>query len=61
MKNTKTILSKFNEKINVDKKYKSTELINLLSNIYDLHNKKTKLTHELPLLIRKNDIKKKWY
>ena len=38
MKNTKTILSKFNEKINVDKKYKSTELINLLSNIYDLHN-----------------------
>ena len=36
MKNTKTILSKFNEKVNLDKKYKSTELITLLSNICDV-------------------------
>lgn len=53
MKNTKTILSKFNEKVNLDKKYKSTELITLLSNICDVHIKQIKLTREVPLLIRK--------
>ena len=58
MKNTKTIIAKFIANVDLDKKYKSSELISLLSNIYDLHNNKTKLTHELPLLIRKNDIKK---
>jgi hypothetical protein len=59
MKNTKTIIAKFTANIDVDKKYKSSELISILSNIYDLHSKKSKLTHEVPLLLRKNDIKKK--
>lgn len=59
MKNTKTILTKFTANVDLDKKYKSSELIAILSNIYDIHNKKGKLTHELPLLVRKNDIKKK--
>lgn len=59
MKNTKTIISKFNEKVNLDKKYNVTQLTTLLSNICDLHIKQIKLTREVPLLIRKNDIKKK--
>lgn len=59
MKNTKTIITKFNAIIDVDKKYKINDLIILLSNIYDKNNKINKLTHEIPLLVRKNDIKKK--
>lgn len=59
MKKTKAIITKFTANVDLDKKYKSSELISLLSNIYDLHSKKSKLTHEVPLLLRKNDIKKK--
>ena len=59
MKKTKAIITKFTANIDLDKKYKSSELISLLSNIYDSHCKKSKLTHEEPLLLRKNYIKKK--
>ena len=60
MKNhTEIVITKFNSDVNLTKKYNITQLINLLSKIYDNNKKKYKLTHELPLLLRKNDIKKK--
>ena len=57
--NTEIVITKFNNNVNITKKYNVTQLINLLSKIYENNTKKIKLTHEIPLLLRKNDIKKK--
>lgn len=57
--NTEIVITKFNTNVDVTKKYNAIQLINLLSKIYENNTKKIKLTHEIPLLFRKNDIKKK--
>tara|TARA_B110000003_G_C16654030_1_gene535585 strand:+ start:4920 stop:5102 length:183 start_codon:yes stop_codon:yes gene_type:complete len=57
--NTEIVITKFNTNVDVSKKYNVTQLINLLSKIYENNIKKNKLTHEIPLLFRENDIKKK--
>tara|TARA_B000000477_G_scaffold3642_1_gene3345 strand:+ start:34610 stop:34792 length:183 start_codon:yes stop_codon:yes gene_type:complete len=57
--NTEIVITKFNTNIDVSKKYNVTQLINLLSIIYENNTKKIKLIHEIPLLLRENDIKKK--
>ena len=57
--NTEIVITKFNNNIDVTKKYNITQLINLLSKIYENNIKKIKLIHEIPLLLRENDIKKK--
>lgn len=60
MKNTtEIVITKFNSNIDVTKNYNVNQLINLLSKIYENNTKKIKLTHETPLLLRKNYIKKK--
>ena len=57
--NTEIVITKFNNNVDVTKKYNITQLINLLSKIYENNIKKIKLIHEIPLLLRENDIKKK--
>jgi hypothetical protein len=56
MKNTKLIISKFVDNIDIDKKYKAKELTDLLSSIYDKNIGTIRLTHEKPLLIKKKMI-----
>lgn len=57
--NTEIVITIFNSNVDHTKKYNATQLINLLSKIYENNTKKIRLTHELPLLLRENDIKKK--
>ena len=60
MKNTtEIVITKFNSNVDVTKKYNVTQLTNLLSKIYENNTKKIKLTHEMPLLLRKKLYKKK--
>tara|TARA_Y100000389_G_scaffold51886_1_gene47624 strand:+ start:7895 stop:8074 length:180 start_codon:yes stop_codon:yes gene_type:complete len=51
--NTEIVITKFNTNVDVTKKYNVTQLINLLSKIYENNTKKIKLTHETPLLLKK--------
>tara|TARA_B110000858_G_scaffold198041_2_gene262222 strand:+ start:1158 stop:1322 length:165 start_codon:yes stop_codon:yes gene_type:complete len=51
--NTTVIIHYFNINIDVDKKYKITELKKLLSNTYDKYHKNIKLIHEKTLLKKK--------
>jgi hypothetical protein len=53
MKNTKVIISKFSDNIDINKNYKAKELTDLLSSIYDKNIATIRLTHEKPLLTKK--------
>jgi DNA-binding TFAR19-related protein (PDSD5 family) len=57
--NTEIVIAQFNSTVDVNKKYNESQLINLLSKIYENNIKKIKLIHEKPLLLKENYIKKK--